>query len=244
MRATGFPHGQADGEAASLALQHYMSAKGVELGRERAKAAECLRRLQRAGRRWEEADVERRELSARLRAERSASRRQIEQLLRMVSERDERLASLQQQLVDVVRAEIVDESAVGGAQAGGAARVGGEDGAKYMRARKLKAAQVLRDHMVQMQLQDRARAHELTRIRADGESALALTMSTHRSAETDALDALRNQVAELESQGGVQAIIEANELIDHLQEELAFLQQKNGDLEDKLSAATTAITAT
>ena len=259
--------GGGGGGPTRLGLQQYMAAKARETARAWREAQEWRRRLRASTHAWSETVSVQGDLQRRLTEERSAARRHAEQLLRMVTERDGRLAALQHELTAIARLDLPWESTKRGSGSGHGH--GGDlndnlSASSRASKRRQRAAETLRDHMVKMQSEDRARAAQLLDIMqgvapellgyggGGGVNKDKLLSSVHETANAAGVVVaserevsklrgrvaeLQDQVTELEQQGGVRVVVETMELVEGLQEELAALQDSHARLERELSEA-------
>ena len=256
--------GGGGGGPTRLGLQQYMAAKARETARAWREAQEWRRRLRASTHAWSETVSVQGDLQRRLTEERSAARRPPEQQLRRVTERDGRLAALQHELTAIARMDLPLESNKRGSGSGHGH--GGDlndnlSASSRASKRRQRAAETLRDHMVKMQSEDRARAAQLLDIMqgvapellgygggggGGGVNKDKLLSSVHDTANAAGVVVaserevsklrgrvaeLQDQVTELEQQGGRARGGETMELVEGLQEELAALQDSHARLE-------------
>mmetsp|Transcript_32802 Transcript_32802/g.75887 ORF Transcript_32802/g.75887 Transcript_32802/m.75887 type:complete len:493 (+) Transcript_32802:158-1636(+) len=237
----------------STQLQQYMAAKGAETRRARREAEEWQRRAEASAHAWTRASKIHREMAGTLTRERSAAHRSLHQLVRMVSERDARLAQLQQQMASLMGpgGGDDDEEEGGAASAGGegatsvppaasAASVAATDAqAARAKKRRRRAAEVVRNYLVGLKREDSFRAAELVETWRDlaerPTPPLQLdVVGAEKGGEGDNAAAglrrriadLEDQIQEMEAQGGVRVVSEALDLVDSLQVELAEAEEK------------------
>ena len=250
-----------------LGLQQYMAAKARETARAWREAQEWRRRLRASTHAWSTTVSVQGDLQRRLTEERSAARRHAEQLLRMVTERDGRLAALQHELTAIARMDLPLESNKRGSGYHGGDLNDNLSASSRASKRRQRAAETLRDHMVKMQSEDRARAAQLLDIMqgvapellgyggggGGGVNKDKKLSSVHETANAAGVVVvaserevsklrgrvaeLQDQVTELEQQGGVRVVVETMELVEGLQEELAAMQDSHARLERELSEA-------
>ena len=256
--AAGAPASDAAGLATTTAgsgtqLQQYMAAKGAETRRARREAEEWQRRAEASAHAWTRASKIHREMAGTLARERSAAHRSLHQLVRMVSERDARLAQLQQQMASLMGpgGGEEDEEEGGAASTEGEGGSGGTSGAAPAAAaatvaqaarakkRRRRAAEVVRDYLVGLKREDSFRAAELVETWRDlaerPTPPLQLDAAgAEKGGEGDSAVAglrrriadLEDQIQEMEAQGGVRVVSEALDLVDALQVELAEAEEK------------------
>jgi len=208
--ATLLPLGGGD-LAPKEALQRYVVAKTGEATRAQREAAECRRRLEAARREWSALSADKARLGQQSERERVSALKSRQELIAILSEREARFTDVHTKLLGLV----VDGTTGGGVSAAA-------DDPKT--ARRRKAAEVLRNHIGEMQAQMASIVDRLGAGGGGGGGGAAVPAPAERSTDpaTDARIAeLSDEVAELRCHGGVLAVVRARERADALELELA-----------------------
>lgn len=180
-------------------LHDYAEAKTRESARARREAAECRARLDRSAHAWSALRADRARLAQHGERARLQAARELAQLRDAVRARDGRVAALHRSLLSVVADDDKDP-----------------ESAKTVRRKR--AAEVLRLHCAE--LLDEA---QQARLATAGHAAppAAVRAVPHDAALLGRVNELSDEVAELRAQGGVLAVLTAQETADALSSELA-----------------------
>ncbi|GMH57890.1 hypothetical protein TL16_g02489 [Triparma laevis f. inornata] len=247
-------------------VQAYIVAKARELASIRREAEEYKRRADASGRNWSTLASERDELQRSLEEYKDSSVRQSAQLLDMVRERDARIMKLQKNLVALasMKGEKGGLSNGNNGELVGVLKKGDSGDQPPSQPKTVKivnkrqqAAQFLANEFSDMQKEHTKRTQnlvnqliELREMKKQGGSIVASGSMQHMSqgdlvhkcsAYASKVRRLEDELHETEVQGSVRALVEAQELIEALQSELATTDRKNRVLSSEISKRSTGM---
>ncbi len=214
-------------------VQAYIVGKAREIATIRREMEEWKRRAQASGRNWSALATERDELARALEESKDSAVRQSSELLDMVRERDGRIMKLQNSLVGL--ASLKENKAPGGGVLKNASTT--EKKVKIL-SKKQQAAAFLAEEFAAMQKESTDRAQSLVQqlieMRESRKAQNPLLTLPPESGELQhkvlglqgKVRRLEDELRECEVQGGVRALVEAQELIDALQDEVALGARK------------------